>query len=157
MRHPSLPTLLACVVLGLAGCRNAVEAASTAAIEHDGDRVRIAGSGHPRSFQGGESLALPADFPKDLYLPGHYGITSVMDMGRARIVSLTATGAMAPLFESTRATMHGQGWRQTLAVQQADSAMLGFEKGDREVAYSFTPGGEDGQVAMGLQVLDNRQ
>jgi hypothetical protein len=155
MRHPSLPTLLACAVLALAGCQKAVDVAMERA---GGEPVeRVAGGGGAPALRDGHSVALPADFPDDLFLPGEYGITSVMDMGRARIVNMTAVGTMAPLFESTRAGMRGHGWQQTLAVQQSDSAMLGFEKGGREVAYSFSPAGEDGRVTMGLQVLDDRQ
>ena len=155
MRHPSLPTLLACVVLVLAGCQKAVDVAMERAGGEPAERV--AGGAHASALPDRNALALPADFPDDVYLPGDYGVTSVMDMGRARILNMTAVGSMAPLFESTRSGMRGHGWQQTLAVQQSDSAMLGFEKGGREVAYSFSPGGEDGRVTMGLQVLDDRQ
>jgi hypothetical protein len=164
MRQLLLPALLACAVPGLSGCQKAMDAAASTAIaraggdprEVDGTRIRTGHSDDaaPPPVHG---VALPVDFPEDLFLPGEYGVTSVMDMGRTRIVNLTAAGAMSPLFESTRASMRDQGWQQTLAVQQADSALLGFAKEGREVAYSFAPAAERGKVAMALQVLAARQ
>ncbi len=110
----------------------------------DGEALITAGAG----------VALPADFPDDLFLPSSYGVTSVMDVGDARLVSLESDGAVASMFEDARAAMAGKGWSQMLAMQQADSAMLGFSHGPREATYTFTRHA-GGPLLVGIQLRDS--
>lgn len=165
MRHP-LPLLLAAVLsLSASGCQKAADAATEAAIERasgqkmeidrDGNRMRIStGNGEDEvSIVTGDGIALPADFPDDLFLPAVYDLSSVMDIGGARLLNLQAEGAMAAMFEDTRAAMQDQGWAQTLAMQQSDSAMLGFSRDGREATYTFTPHGDDA-LMVGIQLRD---
>lgn len=168
MRHPRLLALLACTTFCLAGCQRAGDAATEAAIERasgqavdidrDGDRVTIATAEGKLQMQTGESLPLPADFPKDIHLPGDYAVNSVMDMGGTRVLNLNARGQVAALFEEARAGMARQGWKQTMSMQHsADNAMLAFEKDERAAVLSFNRGeGSDG-VAVGVQLRDGRE
>ena len=168
MRHP-LPLLILAGLgmLAASGCQRAADAATEAAIERasgqqvgidrDGERLRITSADGEAVITAGAGVALPADFPDDLFLPPSYGITSVMDVGGARLVSLESDGAVASMFEAARASMAGKGWSQTLAMQQADSAMLGFSQGGREATYTFTRHA-DGPVLVGIQLrADPRQ
>ena len=168
MRHP-LPLLILAGLgmLAASGCQRAADAATEAAIERasgqqvgidrDGERLRITSADGEAVITAGAGVALPADFPDDLFLPPSYGITSVMDVGGARLVNLESDGAVASMFEATRASMAGKGWSQTLAMQQADSAMLGFSQGGREATYTFTRHA-DGPVLVGIQLRgDPRQ
>ena len=162
MRHP-LPLLILAGLgmLAASGCQRAADAATEAAIERasgqqvgidrDGERLRITSADGEAVITAGAGVALPADFPDDLFLPPSYGITSVMDVGGARLVNLESDGAVASMFEATRASMAGKGWSQTLAMQQADSAMLGFSQGGREATYTFTRHA-DGPVLVGIQL-----
>src|SRR5690606_31718744 len=121
-----------------------------------GSRRRPAG--HPRrrwcnEHRRGRCVALPTDFPGDVFLPASYDIDSVMDVGGARLVSLEAEGSVTSMFKAARTDMQRKGWSQTLAMQQADSAMLGFSHGEREATYTFT--GRNGQQLMvGIQLRD---
>jgi|LSQX01.1.fsa_nt_gb hypothetical protein len=162
MHHPLLSLLLASAVLsGAAGCQRAADAAAEAAIERasgekvavdrDGNRMRISTSEGEVTIATGEGIALPADFPDDLFLPASYGVSSVMDIGGARLVSLEADGSVAAMFDSAREAMEGKGWSQTLAMQQAESAMLGFSRDGREATYTFTRRGDD-QLMVGIQL-----
>ncbi len=168
MRHP-LPLLILAGLgmLAASGCQRAADAATEAAIERasgqqvgidrDGERLRITSADGEAVITAGAGVALPADFPDDLFLPPSYGITSVMDVGGARLVNLESDGAVASMFEAARSAMAGKGWSQTLAMQQADSAMLGFSQDGREATYTFTRHA-DGPVLVGIQLRgDPRQ
>jgi len=165
MRHPLPFLLLAGLgVMGASGCQRAADAATEAAIQRasgqevqvdrDRDHVRIATGEGTVSIATGNGMALPADFPDDLFLPSRYGVTSVMDVDGARLVSLEADGAVAAMFEAARTAMAGKGWSLTLAMQQADSAMLGFSHGGREATYTFTRHA-GGPLLVGIQLRND--
>lgn len=159
---------LACAALALAGCQKAADAAAEAAIERagggrveverDGDRVSIKTPDGELQVQSGESLPLPADFPRDVYLPRRYEINSVMDMGGMRAISVTTRGQVSGVFAEAQQAMARAGWKQTLSMQySADNAMLSFEKDTRAAVLSFNKGeGSDG-VVMGVQLRQDRQ
>ena len=168
MRHPMPLLILASLgALAASGCHRAADAATEAAIERasgqkvsidrDGQRMRIATADGEAVIDAGQGVALPADFPDDLFLPARYGVTSVMDVGGARLVNLESDGALPSMFEAARQAMTGKGWSQTLAMQQADSAMLGFSQDGREATYTFTRHA-DGPLLVGIQLrVDRRQ
>src|SRR5690606_17598417 len=118
--------------------KKAADAATEAAIERasgqqveidrDGDRMRIRTAEGEVSIAAGNGISLPDDFPDDLFLPARYGVNSVMDIGGARLLSLESSGTVPSMFDAARTHMEGHGWSQTLAVQQAESAMLGFSQ-----------------------------
>lgn len=164
MRQPvPLLLLVGIGLLGASGCHRAADAATEVAIQrasgqelsvdHDGDQPRIATGGGGVGIAAGRGMALPADFPDDLFLPSRYGVTSVMDVGGARLVSLESDGTVAAMFEAARTAMAGKGWSQTLAMQQADSAMLGFSHGGREATYTFARH-TGGPLLVGIQLRD---
>ncbi|MGY1530665.1 hypothetical protein [Luteimonas sp. A649] len=163
MRHFLLPLLMVGLVVTGSGCQRAADAAAEAAIERangqqvevdrDGNRMRIHTSEGEMSIATGAGIALPADFPGDLFLPASYGVSSVMDIGGARLLSLESDGTVASMFDDARAAMARGGWTQTLAMQQADSAMLGFSQGEREATYTFTRHG-DAQLMVGIQLRE---
>lgn len=168
MRQFLVPLLTAgLVVAGAgAGCQRAADAAAEAAIERasgqqvevdrDGNRMRIRTPEGDMHITTGDGIALPADFPDDLFLPESYGVSSVMDIGGARLLSLESDGTVASMFDAARASMGRSGWTQTLAMQQADSAMLGFSQGEREATYTFTRGG-DRQLMVGIQLRERAE
>jgi hypothetical protein len=152
--------------LCLAGCGKSpserlAEAAVSAASGHkvevdkDGGQVTIKSDQGDLKIASGESAALPASFPKDVYLPAEYSIDSVMEMPNAQVVSLAASGSAATLFADASKQMQAQGWKQTMAMQQSGSAqMLAFEKDRRSAMLTFDE--QDGAVKVGLQ-LTTRQ
>lgn len=157
------PLLLAGALLVLAGCQKAADAATEAAIERasghqvqvdrDGERLRISSVDGGTTIDTGAGVALPADFPDDVFLPATYGVSSVMDVGGARLVSLESEGTVAAMFDAARAEMERRGWSQTLAMQQAESAMLGFSLDERETTYTFSRH-NGGPLMVGIQVRD---
>src|SRR3546814_14990621 len=82
--------------------------------------------------RGGGELALPDDFPDDIYLPADYRINSLMDRGTLRVVSLQAPGQVSALFGDARASMDLRGGTQGTARQDAhDTAPLPYQKDTR--------------------------
>ncbi len=163
MVNSRLLPLLACAAFSIAGCQKAADTATEAAIarasgqkvevERDGSHVRIKTADGELSMQAGESLPLPADFPKDVYLPSRYDINSVMDMGGMQVVSVRAPGKVSGVYAQAQQAMVAAGWTQTLSMQHsADNAMLSYEKGERAAVLSFNKGeGGDG-VVMSVQL-----
>ncbi|MEN1941221.1 hypothetical protein WCE41_08800 [Luteimonas sp. MJ246] len=164
MQHPLRPALLAGLVLLASGCEKAADAAAEAAIERatgkqmevdrDGSRLHVRAGDETLAIAAGAGVALPADFPGDVFLPASYGINSVMDVGGARLVNLESQGSLTAMFEAARADMERKGWSRTLAMQQADSAMLGFSDGTREATYTFASR-TGGQLLVGIQLRDS--
>ena len=165
MHHPLLTILVAAIALAAGGCQKAADAATEAAIERaSGQKVSVDRRGdamHISTPEGelkiatGEGIALPTDFPDDVFLPSTYGVVSVMDISGARLVNLNSDGSVASMFEAARSGMADRGWTQTLAIQQADSAMLGFARDDRETTYTFTRHGGGEQLAVSIQLRDS--
>jgi hypothetical protein len=159
--HPLLLLLVvACAALSMAGCQRGTDAAAEAGagqgaeVDRDGNHARGEGEEGVKAIASGGRVLLPADFPDDLFLPTTYGVSSVMDIGGARLVNLESNGSVASMFDAARAEMERKGWSQTLSMQQADSAMLGFRRGRREATYSFTRRNGD-QLMIGIQLRDN--
>lgn len=168
MFHTRLLSALACAALCLSGCQRAADAATEAAIEHasgrkvevarDGDRVTFKSEQGELSMQAGESLPLPADFPKDVWLPTAYNVNSVMDMAGVQVVSVRTQGKVSGLHADARAAMAEAGWKQTMSMQHsADNAMLSFEKAERAAVLSFNRAEGDGGVLMSVQLRQSRQ
>ncbi len=166
----STGTLLACLLIAgmLAnGCaRPPDEAAGQVG------RVLLAVKGPPREGLGAparagprgaalaganQPAAVPADFPSDVYLPDDYRVRSVMAVGGAQVLSLSATGTPAQLFAEARDAMARQDWTLGTSMQQDNEAsMLAFQKGQRAAVLSFA-GGADGQVEVGVQLRPLRR
>jgi hypothetical protein len=167
MFHSRLLPLLACAAFSIAGCQKAADTATEAAIarasgqkvevDRDGGRVRIKTADGELNMQAGESLPLPADFPKDIYLPGRYDVNSVMDMGGMRVISVSTRGKVSGVFAEAQQAMADAGWKQTMSMQHsADNAMLSYEKDARAAVLSFNKGeGGDG-VVMGVQLREGK-
>lgn len=163
MSYMRLLSALACAALCLTACQRAADAATEAAIEHasdrkveidrDGDRVSVKTAQGELAMQVGESLPLPADFPKDVWLPQAYCVNSVMDMAGVQVVSVRTQGKVSALHADARAAMARSGWKQTMSMQHsADNAMLSFEKAEGAAVLSFNRGeGGDG-VLMSVQL-----
>ncbi len=157
------------VVAGLAatGCERVADGAvertggGQVKIERDGDAVVVKSADGQVAVQGGESLPLPAAFPKDVYLPEGYAINSVMDLEGVNVLNLRAPGKVPELFADAREAMAGHGWKETMAMQHSvDSAMLAYEKTDegngaRSATLSFNDGGEHG-VSVSVQLNPGR-
>jgi hypothetical protein len=161
---PVLAIALSC----LGGCQKAADAATEAAIERasgakvdiqrDGDAVTIQTAEGELAMQSGDALPLPDGFPEDVHLPDDYVVNSIMDMGGAQVVGMTAAGSVGSLFADARTGMARSGWKQVMAMQHsADSAMLSFEKDARTAVLSFNQDDAADGVQVSVQLHAARQ
>jgi hypothetical protein len=168
MLYSRLLPALACAALCLAGCQKAADTATEVAIERagggkvevdrDGDRVSLKTEQGELNMQAGESLPLPADFPKDIWLPKRYDVNSVMDMAGVQVVSVRTQGKVTGLHADARAAMTEAGWKQTMSMQHsADNAMLSFEKDQRAAVLSFNGADNGDGVVMSVQLRQEKQ
>jgi hypothetical protein len=154
--------ILGLVALGVAGCGKSPgerlgEAAISAATGHKVDVDENGGKVTFKTDQGemqvasGASATLPADFPKDVYLPARYTVESVMQMPNAQVLALDTSGDIASMFADASKRMQAEGWKQTMAMQQtASTQMLAFEKDQRSAMLTFNAEGD--AVKVGLQL-----
>lgn len=154
--------------LGMAACskspsERAAEAAISAAsghkvdVDRDGDKVTIKTDEGQMQISAGEGIALPDDFPKDVYLPPGYTVKSAMQLPQAMMVQVVAPGPINELFAQADKAMLAQGWEQTMSMQQAaNTRVLAYKKPDRQATVSLH-GQDDGQVQVGLQVSKSKR
>lgn len=163
-------SLVLALVLAAGACKKVGESAADAAIERatgvkvdrDGDQVTLHSKDGDLAIRTGESVALPDDFPDDVYLPADYQVNSVMDLQGVSMISLTAPGQVSSLFAAAREAMQAQGWTQSMSAQHsADTAILAFEKGEdeqrRNATLSFNRNNGDEHVIVGVQLQGPRQ
>lgn len=158
--HPPTVAVLATLVLStalLAGCPQSRDAFVESAREPATHALPAYASqpAHGAAFGArGDALALPDDFPADIYLPADYRINSLMDRGALRVVSLQAPGEVSALFGDARAGMDRRGWKQVMAMRDAtDSALLTYEKDDRTTVLSFNDD-RSGGVTINVQLRE---
>lgn len=152
----------ACQKVGETAADAAIERATGARVDRDGDQVTLRSADGQLAIRAGDSVALPEDFPRDIYLPADYRVNSVMDLQGVSMVSLSAPGQVSALFAAAREAMQAQGWTQSMSAQHsADTAMLAFEKGDeaqrRSATLSFNRNNGDEHVIVGVQLQGPRQ
>jgi len=154
------------ITICLSGCHKAADNATEAAIEaasgqkvdveRDGDKVTFKNEEAEVTTQAGMNLPLPADFPKDIYLPKSYTVNTVMDMSGIHMVSLMAPEPVPALFNAASEAMQQQGWKQVTAMQHASgNAMLAFEKERRHVALSFNSNRQGAGTVLSVQMRDD--
>jgi hypothetical protein len=168
MRTLPLIAIAATVALALTACgKSAGERAAEAAIEASTGQkanvdakngaVTIKTDKGEMKMTSGDSAALPASFPKDVYLPEHYAVKSAMEMPNAMVLEIEAPGAVAALAADASKRMQAQGWKQQMAMAQTgQSQVLVYEKEKRSATLSFNDNGGKG-VTLGVQVATNQQ
>ena len=156
--------LLCCIALALTACKKSAEETLAQAaikgvtgqdieVDEDGDKVTIKTKDGEMKISGGDAAELPTTFPKDIYLPSDYVVSSVMEMNNTQLIALTADGEVAKLYADAREMMEKEGWKQTMAMRgSANDGLLAYEKGERKATVSFNTE-EAGRVAVGLQVI----
>ena len=121
-------------------------------VAKDGGEVTFKTDKGDMKITGGEGARLPADFPKDVYLPAGYTVESSMQLPGAIVVSLAAPGRVSAMFDDASKRMQAQGWKQTMTMQQSgETQMLAFEKPERSAMVSFDADG-GGAVKVSLQL-----
>jgi hypothetical protein len=155
-----IPLLIAAALL-LAACGKsadevAVSAVSGGKVEKNGDKMTIQTEQGAVVFNAEEGQALPAKFPKDVYLPKDYSVRSSMDMNGALMVDLLSPDKPADVFAAAGAAMPGMGWKQSASMQQEGTRILVFENEAQMVQYSVMDD-EPGKAHVSLAITKKGQ
>ena len=163
MTHPAIRLSIAVALTTLLvapGCKKAqdaavetaIERATGAKVEKDGDTMTIKteqGEMKVATAQDGGSVALPADFPTDVFLPEPRTVSSAMDMGGMKAVNIATSVALAQVSADVEKSMQGQGWKREMAMQAGDGSTLMYSKDKRQVVYQMLKADEGGtQLAI---------
>lgn len=148
MSRPLIVALSLSLSLCLAGCNRApAPAAATAAdpAATTADAAIPAATATPApptatsglQIQGGQGMALPGDFPADIFLPTPHSIENVTQLGMMKSVVLGLDAPSATLMDDIAGQMTAQGWTAA-ASAQIGSGMRAFSKPGRSVIYSLS-------------------
>ena len=157
-----LPVLAVGLLLPLAACQKAAEKAAEAALERaTGNKVDLKRDGSAMTIKtdegeinvatsvDGKGVPLPADFPKDVFLPEHSLVNSAMDMGGMKMVNLITKTPSADVSAMVQKTMEAGGWKRDMAMQDADGgATLVYSKDKRQAVYQMMKTDEGTQIAI---------
>lgn len=167
MNRVALLSSAALAITLLSGCGKFQEAASEAAAEkaieastgkkvdinnEDGRQtVTIESDKGTYTATSGENVSLPATFPKDVHLPSDAKLTSAVTVGPNLSVTLTSQQAIATVYETYRKAQAGDGWTETMAMQDATSGLLALEKGQQMVLTHFAAEGQTTTMVVNVQ------
>jgi hypothetical protein len=152
--------------LALSACGKSVgERAAEAAIEaKTGQKAEVdadSGTVTMKTEQGemkiasGDAAKLPANFPKDVYLPADYKVESAMEMPNAFVLNLDAPGQPKAMFEEAGKRMAAEGWKQSMSMQQDAVQIAVYEKDKRNATFSVSDNPGKG-VKLNVQVTQQQ-
>jgi len=165
MTHPAIRLSIAVAVAALLvapGCKKAQDAALETAIEGaTGNKVDVQKDGNEMTIkteqgdlriataEDGGSVAMPANFPKDVFLPAENTLASAMDMGGMQMLNMTTPQELAAVSADIEKSMQGQGWKREMAMQAGGGSTLMCSKDKRQVVYQMLKADEGGtQLAI---------
>ena len=163
MTHPAIRLSIAVALTTLLvapGCKKAqdaavetaIERATGAKVEKDGDTMTIKteqGEVKVATAEDGGTVAMPADFPKDVYLPADAKLASAMDMAGMQMLNMTTPQDLAKVSADIEKSMQGQGWKREMAMQAGGGNTLMYSKDKRQVVYQMLKADEGGtQLAI---------
>ena len=163
MTHPAIRLSIAVALTTLLvapGCKKAqdaavetaIERATGAKVEKDGDTMTIKteqGEVKVATAEDGGTVAMPVDFPKDVYLPADNKLASAMDMAGMQMLNMTTPQDLAKVSADIEKSMQGQGWKREMAMQAGDGSTLMYSKDKRQVVYQMLKADEGGtQLAI---------
>jgi hypothetical protein len=170
LRHLAFVAFATTAMLSASGCKRAGQAAADAAIaaasgdkvdvSHDGDTttIRSKDGTETMTVSGGATATLPADFPKDVFLPADYKVESALEMPRAMIAHVLTPGTVGAIAPAADKAMLAQGWKQSMTMVDSPQAhIVMWEKGERHATLTIAGDKAQGGVQVGYQLATSKQ
>ena len=121
-------------------------------VQSDGDSMTVqAGDAEIKiaTAEDGGSVALPADFPSDVFLPAQRAVNRAMDMGGMKMVNITTSALPSAVSADVEKAMQAQGWMREMAMQGEGRSTLIYTKDKRQAVYQMMKADGGGtQVAV---------
>ena len=119
-------------------------------VKMDGDSLVVEGPDGVETFRAGGAGAMPKDSPADVYvLSGAEVVSSISAPGGINL-ALKSTSSKADVVAKYSAEMKAQGWTTQSTMDMGETAMLSFEKGDRQASVIVQV--EGGATSINLTV-----
>ena len=119
-------------------------------VKMDGDEMVVTSEDGTTTFRAAGAGKMPADFPADVYvLAGADVVSSISTPGGVNL-SLKSSSPKADVVAKYAAEMKAQGWTTETTMDMGETAMLSFEKGDRQASVIVQV--EDGATSINLTV-----
>ena len=119
-------------------------------VKMDGDSLVVEGPDGVQTFRAGGAGEMPKDFPADVYvLSGAEVVSSISAPGGINL-ALKSTSSKADVVAKYSAEMKAQGWTTQSTMDMGETAMLSFEKGDRQASVIVQV--EGGATSINLTV-----
>lgn len=157
-----LAGLIAGIVV-VPGCKKSEDAIAEAALKQaTGKDVDVTRDGESMTIKAGDAeiqvataeeggtVALPADFPEDVFLPAQRAVNSAMDMGGMKMVNITTAALPAAVSAEVETAMQAQGWKREMAMQAEGSSTLIYTKDKRQAVYQMMKG-EGGGTQLAIR------
>ena len=138
--------------------RSLVEKAMEKAIEKDGGgktsvdlkdgKFTVKTDKGEMNFAGGEGVALPKDFPSDVYVDKSAKIKTVMSVGTGMNVSLLSSDSMSKTAEVYGEKMKAQGWEQDSQMASEEQVIVSFKKEKRQAIVTAAKTDEGTMVSL---------
>jgi hypothetical protein len=169
IRHWFFVACAAIAVLSAAGCKRAGQSAADAAIaaasggkvdvnHGDDGTTTIATKDGKQTMTVSAGAALPASFPRDVYLPSDYKVESAMEMPNAVIAHVLTPGNLGAIAPEADRAMQAQGWTQSMLLVQSEQAhIVMWEKGERHATLTIAGDEAQGGVQVGYQLATSKQ
>lgn len=120
-------------------------------VDEGGDRVTYGSGEEALTISGGDSAQLPADFPRDVFLPEDYSIDSTIASGDFTMVTLRVPGNVEELAAVAKSRMESAGWTQQMMAGDETSRIFAF-RNDRNIASLAFDRHDEGGVIYTVQL-----
>lgn len=162
--------LAAALALGVSGCGKAQEKITEKAMEQamakDGGKAHVDLAKKQVSIQtkdgtkidvanGGQSLQVPADFPKDIYIYDKAGVKGSVQDDDGRTLNLTTPDPVEKITAQYKAKMTAAGWTEKSNAAMTGMTMLEYEKAGQDVMVHITRSGDATQIILMVHKADN--
>lgn len=156
--------VLGCVAVSLAltGCgkklgeriaEKAIEAGMSKNGEHakvdlsDG-KMTIQGKDGTAVFSTGKNAQIPADFPKDVFVPDGAAVMTSITVPNGMSLVLTAKDNVESVIATYKGKMAASGWKEEMSMNQGDNAMLVYKKETRTATAILAKTDEGTQINL---------
>jgi len=119
-------------------------------VKMDGDSLVVEGPDGVETFRAGGAGAMPKDFPTDVYVISGAEVVSSISAPGGINLALKSASSKADVVAKYAAEMKAQGWTTQSTMDMGETAMLSFEKGDRQASVIVQV--EDGATSINLTV-----